>query len=34
VRKALASVSDLARLKRMVRRAVKASSWQEIIETP
>lgn len=33
VRNALANVSDLARLKRMVRRAAKANSWQEIIET-
>jgi hypothetical protein len=30
----LNAVTDLARLKRMVRRAVKAASWQEIIETP
>jgi hypothetical protein len=29
----LNAVSDLARLKRMVRRAVKAASWQEILET-
>jgi hypothetical protein len=27
-------VTDLNRLKRMVRRAVKAASWQEILETP
>lgn len=33
VRTALAGISDLARLKRMVRRAVKAASWQEIVET-
>lgn len=34
VRNALAGISDLARLKRMVRRAAKAASWQEIVETP
>ena len=27
-------VTDLGRLKRMVRRAVKAASWQEILNTP
>jgi hypothetical protein len=27
-------VADLGRLKRMVRRAAKAASWQEILETP
>jgi hypothetical protein len=27
-------ITDLARLKRMHRRAVKAASWQEILETP
>lgn len=30
----LGNVTDLARLKRMVRRAAKAASWQEILETP
>jgi hypothetical protein len=30
----LASITDLARLKRMVRRAVKGASWQEILQTP
>ena len=30
----LSAVTDLARLKRMIRRAVKAASWQEILETP
>lgn len=34
VRSALADVTDLARLKRMVRRAATAGSWREIIETP
>lgn len=34
VRNALAGIGDLARLKRMVRRAAKAASWQEILETP
>lgn len=34
VRTALSAISDLARLKRMVRRAAKADSWEEIIETP
>ncbi len=27
-------VTDLDRLKRMVRRAVKAASWQDILDTP
>jgi hypothetical protein len=27
-------VTDLDRLKRMIRRAVKAANWQEIVETP
>jgi hypothetical protein len=27
-------VSDLDRLRRMVRRAAKAASWQEILDTP
>jgi hypothetical protein len=30
----LSNITDLARLKRMVRRAAKATSWQEILETP
>jgi hypothetical protein len=30
----LANITDLQRLKRMLRRAVKAASWQEILETP
>jgi hypothetical protein len=30
----LAGVTDLDRLKRMLRRAVKAANWQEILETP
>jgi hypothetical protein len=34
IRSQLASVSDLERLKRMIRRAAKAASWQEILETP
>ena len=34
VRVQLASITDLQRLKRMVRRAAKAASWQEILETP
>jgi hypothetical protein len=29
----LSNIADLARLKRMVRRAAKAASWQEIIDT-
>jgi hypothetical protein len=33
VRARLANVTDLERLKRMVRRAVKAASWQEILDT-
>ena len=34
VRGQLANITDLARLKRMHRRAVKAANWQEILETP
>jgi hypothetical protein len=34
VRVQLANVTDLERLKRMHRRAVKAASWQEILDTP
>lgn len=30
----LEAVKDLDRLKRMVRKAVKATSWQEILDTP
>ena len=28
------TVTDLARLKRMVRRAATAQNWQEIVDTP
>jgi hypothetical protein len=28
------NITDLARLKRMVRRTAKAASWQEILDTP
>jgi hypothetical protein len=34
VRSQLANITDLARLKRMHRRAVKAASWQEISGYP
>jgi hypothetical protein len=34
VRSQVEGITDLARLKRMLRRAVKAASWQEILETP
>jgi hypothetical protein len=34
VRSQLANVSDLDRLRRMIRRAAKAASWQEILDTP
>jgi hypothetical protein len=34
VRSQLSNITDLDRLKRMHRRAVKAASWQEILETP
>lgn len=30
----LSNITDLGRLKRMVRRAAKATSWQEILDTP
>jgi hypothetical protein len=30
----LNNITDLARLKRMVRRAAKAATWQEILDTP
>ena len=33
VKNQLSNITDLARLKRMVRRAAKAASWQEILET-
>jgi arginyl-tRNA synthetase len=33
VRVQLANITDLERLKRMHRRAVKAANWQEILET-
>ncbi len=34
LRAQLANVTDLERLKRMVRRAAKATCWQEILDTP
>ena len=34
VRIQLANITDLERLERMHRRAVKAASWQEILDTP
>ncbi len=34
VRDYLANITELARLKRMLRRAVKAANWQEILDTP
>ena len=34
VKALLDTITDLGRLERMVRRAVKATSWQEILETP
>jgi hypothetical protein len=34
IRYQLTNVTDLDRLKRMHRRAVKAATWQEILETP
>ncbi len=30
----LQTTTDLPRLKRMLRRAVKAANWEEILETP
>lgn len=33
VRAQLETVSDIERLKRMVRRAAKAGNWQEILDT-
>ena len=34
IKERLSNVTDLARLTRMVRRAAKAESWQEILDTP
>jgi hypothetical protein len=34
VRAQVFSITDLDRLRRMYRRAVKAASWQQILETP
>lgn len=34
VRIHLANITDLERLNRMLRRAVKAANWQEILDTP
>ncbi|HEX5446641.1 MAG TPA: hypothetical protein VFW87_22675, partial [Pirellulales bacterium] len=34
VRAQLANVTDLERLKRMVRRAATAGNWKEILDTP
>jgi len=34
VKAVLNTITDLDRLERMVRRAAKAASWQEILETP
>jgi hypothetical protein len=34
VRAELAAVTDLPRLKTMIRRATKAANWQEILDTP
>jgi hypothetical protein len=34
VKTALAGVNDLDRLRAMFRRALKASSWREILDTP
>ena len=34
VRGQLANITDLERLKRMIRRAAKAATWQEILQTP
>ena len=33
VRSQLSNISDLEQLKRMLRRAVKAAGWREILET-
>jgi hypothetical protein len=34
VKDQLGSITDLGRLNRMIRRTVKAASWQELLETP
>ena len=34
VKNQLQGVSDLDRLNRMIRRAVKAGGWQEVLDTP
>jgi len=34
VKARLSAVTDLQRLNRMLRRAVKATSWEEILDTP
>jgi hypothetical protein len=34
LRAQLNAVTDLPRLERMIRRALKAANWQEILETP
>ena len=34
VRSQLEAIADLDRLERMVRRAAKAATWEEILETP
>jgi hypothetical protein len=34
VKTQLEAITDLERLDRMLRRALKAASWQEIVETP
>jgi hypothetical protein len=34
VKAELSTITDLARLKRMVSRAVTANNWQEILDTP
>ena len=34
IKEQLSNITDLGRLTRMHRRAVKAASWQEIVDTP
>ncbi len=34
IQEQLSNITDVDRLMRMVRRAVKAASWQEILDTP
>jgi hypothetical protein len=34
VKKQINNITDLARLKRMIHRAAKATAWQEIADTP